>query len=613
MLLNFRLPARVRATRAVLAFLGGAAWACSGGGTEPGGGQVEAVSVAPGTASVPVGSTLRLSASALSAGRTELPGRSVVWASADSSVAAVSADGVVSARKLGSVQIQVAIDGRSAYAFVNVVPRPVAAVAVSPASASVAAGATTQLQTAVSDDRGAAVLEQPVLWRSSNDAVARVTSSGLVSGVAPGVATITATAGDNRSGSANVTVTGVMAGGTTGSGPGAAVVARITVQPSPNAPAIAVDDTMRLTASAFDSAGALVTGRATSWVSSNAAVATVVSATGVVRAIGVGEAVVTATIDGKTASTIIAVVRRATRSVDIGAPPELTVGQGPVQLTATPRDAGGQRLDGRTVLWASSNDGVVTVGRTTGVAEARGAGSAVITASVEGEGISNTTTIIVKAPSAAVGGLAADFLFGCTNLVCAFTDASSGAPIVWGWEFGDGVTSPFRNSDNVFKNPGTYAVKLTVTNDQGARASVTRQVTTGVATAVRLVNRGTGRCLSVEGLADQDPRALAFNTRPCGPTPGQLYALPSGTGAGPIQLAQYPDRYLEETVDLRGDVPDTRVWQWNGSQHQRWTRTPTGELRNHSTGRCLTDVGDGRRVTTEGCGAQPSQRWDVRP
>ena len=616
-----RLRVEGWATRAAAAALVAFGAACSGG-TEPPRGNVEVVAVAPAAVSVPIGSTIQLSAQAMGASRAELPGRSAAWASADSSVASVSSTGMVTARKLGSVQIQAAIEGRSAYSFVSVVPRPVAAVAVSPASASVAAGATTQLQATVTDDRGGAVADQALIWRSSNDAAARVTSTGLVSGVGPGTATITATAGEGKTGSAALTVTGAVAGGATGGAGagggttgGAVVVARVAVQPSPAAPAIAVDDTMQLTATAFDAADALVTGRATTWTTSNAAVATVVASTGLVRAVGVGEAIVSATIDGKSASTTVTITRRAAKTVDITAPPEVTVGQ-QVQLTATPRDVAGRPLAGRTIIWTSSNESVVAVGRTTGLAEARGTGPAVITASVEGEGVVNTTTIIAKAPSAPTGsqGPTANFVFGCTNLVCAFTDRSvvaDGAQHTWRWEFGNNTTSPFRNSDVVYDAPGTYTVTLTVTDDKGVTSSVSKTVTAvTTAPAVQLVNRATGKCLSVDVTGAADPRGAAMVTRTCDGRPDQRFSLPTGAGVGPLQLVRYSNRYVE--LPPLQDEP-LRAWQWNGAQFQRWSYANTGELRHFVTDRCITASASSASLSAESCSAQDSQRWEARP
>ena len=76
----------------------------------------------------------------------------------------------------------------------------VKSISVSPSSATVAAGTTVRL-TATATPPGSATT---FIWRSSNDAVATV-SSGIVTGVAAGVATISASAG-GKSGSSSITV-----------------------------------------------------------------------------------------------------------------------------------------------------------------------------------------------------------------------------------------------------------------------------------------------------------------------------------------------------------------------------------------------------------------------
>ncbi len=63
-----------------------------------------------------------------------------------------------------------------------------------------------------------------------------------------------------------------------------------------------------------DANGDTVTGRAISWTTSNAAVASV-SAGGIVTALTAGTATITAQVDGKTASTTITVTPAAVASV----------------------------------------------------------------------------------------------------------------------------------------------------------------------------------------------------------------------------------------------------------------------------------------------------------
>lgn len=86
-------------------------------------------------------------------------------------------------------------------------PAPVvAAVTVTPTTANLeTAGATVQLQATARDASGNAVTGNPVTWSTSSTAVATVNTTGLVTAVAPGSATITATIA-GVAGSASVTV-----------------------------------------------------------------------------------------------------------------------------------------------------------------------------------------------------------------------------------------------------------------------------------------------------------------------------------------------------------------------------------------------------------------------
>jgi len=78
---------------------------------------------------------------------------------------------------------------------------------VSPATASIGAGAVVQLTATVRDSAGNALDGRAVAWASDNAAVATVSATGLVTGVADGAVTITAVS-EGRSGTAAITVTG---------------------------------------------------------------------------------------------------------------------------------------------------------------------------------------------------------------------------------------------------------------------------------------------------------------------------------------------------------------------------------------------------------------------
>ena len=92
-------------------------------------------------------------------------------------------------------------------AFINVTTQPVASIVVAPADASIAAGATVQLQATVTDASGATLTGRKITWSSSAGTIATVNGSGLVTGVASGSATVTAMC-EGKTASAAITVTG---------------------------------------------------------------------------------------------------------------------------------------------------------------------------------------------------------------------------------------------------------------------------------------------------------------------------------------------------------------------------------------------------------------------
>ncbi|HET9709607.1 MAG TPA: Ig-like domain-containing protein, partial [Gemmatimonadales bacterium] len=84
-------------------------------------------------------------------------------------------------------------------------PAPVARVSVTPSSATITPGSTVQLTAQPLDAAGNPLSGRAIAWQTSDAGIAGVSSSGLVSGVTVGPATITATS-EGQSGTASITV-----------------------------------------------------------------------------------------------------------------------------------------------------------------------------------------------------------------------------------------------------------------------------------------------------------------------------------------------------------------------------------------------------------------------
>ena len=254
-------------------------WACGGDSATapptPEPARPTTVTVSPATHGLTaLGATVQLSAEVRDQNARVMAGATVIWTSSAISVATVDASGLVTAAGNGTATITASAGSASGSAVVTVT-QSVESVVVSPSEETIALGNTLQLTAEAFDESGHAVAEVEFSWESSDAAVATVDASGLVTGVAVGVATITASAGE-VAGSAVVTVMQPVA----------------SVEVSPSAETIGLGSTLQLIAEAFDENGNAVAGAEFSWASSDEAVATVAS--GLVTGVAVGVTTITA-------------------------------------------------------------------------------------------------------------------------------------------------------------------------------------------------------------------------------------------------------------------------------------------------------------------------------
>jgi len=497
---------------------------------------VAAVVVAPATANVIVDSTIQLVAIPVDSAGTALGGRAVTWTSGAASVATVDGSGLVMGRAAGFAAITATCEGKSGSAAVTVAaaaPAPVASVSVSPASASVSVGQTVQLAATPKDANGNRLTGRTVTWSSGNSGVATVSASGIVTGVSPGAATITA-ASEGKSGTAAVTVSSVP-------------VASVAV--SPTSASVSVGQTVQLAATPKDANGNPLTGRTVTWSSGNTAVATV-SASGLVTGVSAGAATITAASEGQSGSAAITVTSVPVASVAVSpASASVQTGQA-VQLTATPKDANGNPLSGRTIVWMSSNTAAATVntsGRVTGVA----AGSATITATSEGK--SGTAAITVTAPPApapvatvAVSPASASVAAGQAVQLSAVTKDSAGTVLT-----GRTVTWASSNSGIASVSGSGFVTGVTV---GAATITATSEGKSGTAAiTVTAPPPVTGSCLALPG--------PTITLSGLSTSPYQNTSLTSGT-----KIDATAAQWLLNTPDVWGYMGSSSNLCWHSGQ-----------------------------------------------
>jgi uncharacterized protein YjdB len=228
-------------------------------------------------------------------------------------------------------------------------------------------GATLQLAAVVRDSMGRRLEDRPVTWTSSNEAVATVSGDGLVSGVAGGSVTITATA-EEVSGTATFKITNEP-------------VATVIVMPNPAS--VAIGRTIALRAIPYDAAGSELLGRTVAWASSNTGVASVEPATGAIKGEAAGTSTITATVEGKSGSAQLTVSDKPVATLTI-MPRAPVVAKGSLTgLTAIAKDDAGNVLVGRVIEWSSLSSSVAAVIGDGGVLGVE-VGETIISASSEG-------------------------------------------------------------------------------------------------------------------------------------------------------------------------------------------------------------------------------------
>ncbi len=359
---------------------------------------LQTISVTPNPGSVAVGSTLPFTATGhYSDGSTQNITTASTWSSSNMSIATIVsttgvAKGIAAGGPITITAMDSGVSGTASLTVTAAAPPTLQTISVTPNPGSVAVGSTLPFTaTGHYSDGSTQNLTTASTWSSSNMAIATIVSNtGVAKGIAAG-GPITITAMDSGvSGTASLTVTA-------GAPP---TLQTISVTPNPGS--VAVGSTLPFTATGHYSDGStqnLTT--ASTWSSSNMAIATIVSNTGVAKGIAAGGPITITAMDSGVSGT-------ASLTVTAGAPPTLqtisvTPNPGSVAVGSTvPFTATGHYSDGSTQnittasTWSSSNTAIATIVSNTGVAKGIAAGGP-ITITAMDSGVSGTASLTVTA------------------------------------------------------------------------------------------------------------------------------------------------------------------------------------------------------------------------
>ncbi len=175
---------------------------CSGS-TEPE--PVASVTVTAAGSSVKAAKTIQLTGQPRDAGGNDLTGRPIIWASGNNGIATVSADGLVSAIAPGTVLITATSEGKIGNFSLTVVRASLATIVVAVNPLQLIVGQTVTATTTMTDSTNRVVTDAVLTWFSSDQSVASVNASGVITALSPGTTRIDARA-EGIVGSATITV-----------------------------------------------------------------------------------------------------------------------------------------------------------------------------------------------------------------------------------------------------------------------------------------------------------------------------------------------------------------------------------------------------------------------
>jgi uncharacterized protein YjdB len=371
------LPSRLTAWLSIL-IVAAISTACGGSGDQgrepilglPSANLV-ALNVSPLTSSIQIGGVQQYVATASFAdGSSKLVSSESTWTSSAPANASISTSGAAQGLSAGTVTISAKYADKTATANLTVVPSVLQSIAVTPANPSIPMGSQQIFKAIGTYSNGSSAdISAISTFSASNPSIASMSTSGTSKGLLVGVTPIVASSG-GLSGTTNLTVT-------------PAVLQQLAISPINPSLQIGASQAMIVTATYTDGSTLAVTNSST-FTSSVPAIATVVSTTGIVKAVSAGTSVITANHNGMTVNTTVTVTPAQLLSIAV-TPANASILIGATQsfiATGTYNDGSTANIS-NTVAWTSADVSKATI-LPGGVATGLAVGTSTMSASLNG-------------------------------------------------------------------------------------------------------------------------------------------------------------------------------------------------------------------------------------
>jgi uncharacterized protein YjdB len=447
------------------------------------------VTITPSTLLLRKTNTRQLTAVARNAQNNEVKGRTFRWTTSNPAVATVDQTGLVTAIGAGTANIVAETNQVLGGAVVTVTEIPLGSCTLAPTSSKLTVTQSVQPALTLRDTAGTVVpsVGRSILWQSTNEAVAVVSPTGLVTTRKAGSAVISATSVEFPTVTCRTAVEAVDPR-----------IVQVIITPRTGQLRLGIPRGLGVTL--LDSTqSSIPSGRSVTW-SSGSPTTALVSQAGIVTGIALGTARVIATAEGVADTVQFAVTAIPVGTITIS-PLQASVREGgTVQLRATVQDSAGTTVTDRPVEWVSSDLARATVSQS-GLVTARSPGNVLISATTEGRTGQHALTITAIPVDTILMDTTATLLIGQTSAVAiALRDAAGG-------------TLNFRNVLVTSSNPGVVIGAANAQSTQVTISGISEGTARLTVQAIDDANRPQGKASRITVTVNRPPPPPPSGTR----------------------------------------------------------------------------------------------------